>query len=146
MYLQKIFLTKSKNKVILKSYLKSLFWSFTQKWRCNIDTFIPRGGSIVILLLFWRILTGKLGEGEDVNHNRKSRWIFSCNNVSTRDSSCGIQLGAKWQFCKKRKVYIIIKLIKWTIIIKLIFIFYTYTSNMFLFFLYNCLIYILVVI
>jgi len=42
--------------------------------RCNrYDyTFIPRGGSIVILLLFCRMLMGKSGEGADVSHNRNA--------------------------------------------------------------------------
>jgi hypothetical protein len=42
--------------------------------RCNRYgyTFTPRGGSIVILLLFCKMLTGKSGEGADVSHNRNA--------------------------------------------------------------------------
>ena len=63
---------------------KSSFW---EAYALNKFALIPRGGSIVILLPFWRIETGNLLLGIDVNHNLKSRWTFNekSNLLSSED-------------------------------------------------------------
>ena len=65
---------------------------------------MPRGGSTVILEPFCRIDTGNLGLGMLVSHRRKSRDTLLGSMFSTRRSSVGIQLGAKWQFWKNTHV------------------------------------------
>ena len=59
----------------------------------------PRGGSFVILMPFWRIVTGKDGLGRLVSHRRKFSSEFSPVMPSQIFSRLGIQLGARWQFC-----------------------------------------------
>ena len=61
----------------------------------------PLGGSTVILEEFCRINTGNFSLGMEVSHRRKSRWTLSGSICSTRRSSIGMKLGAKWQFWKK---------------------------------------------
>ena len=60
---------------------------------------MPCGGSMVILIPFWRILTGKCESGIEVSHNRNS--LCTLSSISSHSiSSCGIQEVYKWQFCK----------------------------------------------
>lgn len=72
---------------------------------CAIERYVirilalrPVGGSSVIFTPFCRIATGKIGEGMEVSHRRKSFDIFSGLKSSTILSNVGIQDWDKWQF------------------------------------------------
>mmetsp|Transcript_5387 Transcript_5387/g.10055 ORF Transcript_5387/g.10055 Transcript_5387/m.10055 type:complete len:229 (-) Transcript_5387:2036-2722(-) len=59
----------------------------------------PLGASFVILMPFSRMVMGKIGEGYDVSHRRKSLCTFpSTNCCSTTSSKVGKNDLAKWQF------------------------------------------------
>ena len=60
----------------------------------------PRGGSLVILIPFCRMVTGNAGEGMEVSHRRKFSSAESSVMPSQIFSRLGIQLGARWQFCR----------------------------------------------
>mmetsp|Transcript_58452 Transcript_58452/g.132389 ORF Transcript_58452/g.132389 Transcript_58452/m.132389 type:complete len:256 (+) Transcript_58452:1671-2438(+) len=62
--------------------------------------FKPFGGSFVILMPDWSTGTGNSGEGMEVNHKRYSSATLSGSICSWIRSNVGIQLPAKWQFCR----------------------------------------------
>ena len=64
----------------------------------------PAGGSLVILTPFCRIVTGKCGDGMLVSHSLKSGSVVSTLMLSTIFSRFGIQLAARWQFCRSAQV------------------------------------------
>mmetsp|Transcript_72143 Transcript_72143/g.143092 ORF Transcript_72143/g.143092 Transcript_72143/m.143092 type:complete len:300 (-) Transcript_72143:2055-2954(-) len=59
----------------------------------------PRGGSLVILTPFWRMETGKDGEGAEVSHSLKSGFVLPTAKSSHIFSSVVIHETARWQFC-----------------------------------------------
>mmetsp|Transcript_25459 Transcript_25459/g.60550 ORF Transcript_25459/g.60550 Transcript_25459/m.60550 type:complete len:352 (+) Transcript_25459:901-1956(+) len=70
----------------------------SSRYALDMLALIPDGGSVTILTLFWRIVTGKAPLGMLVIHRRNSGSADSELIPSYTFSSVGIQLGAKWQF------------------------------------------------
>lgn len=85
-----------------KNSMRSLTWFV---YALNMFALMPAGGSTVILLPFCKMATGKCGEGVEVSQILKSLWTTSGWIVSMRRSRRGIQLGARWQFCRCRCGY-----------------------------------------
>ncbi len=61
---------------------------------------MPLGGSVVILLLRWRIEIGNLGWGLELRNRRKLGFGFFFITESIIDSSSGNQRTDRWQFAR----------------------------------------------
>ena len=70
-------------------------WEMHRAWGPTL------GGSRVILTPRCRTAAGKPGLGMEVSQRRKSLWQVSGLMPSTMRSRLGIQLTARWQFCRQ---------------------------------------------
>mmetsp|Transcript_16562 Transcript_16562/g.49426 ORF Transcript_16562/g.49426 Transcript_16562/m.49426 type:complete len:254 (+) Transcript_16562:1410-2171(+) len=76
------------------------YWSVKRLYVRTRLLFRPFGGSSVILTPSCSTETGKSGLGMLVSHSRKSLCTLSGWMPSTMRSRLGIQLTARWQFCR----------------------------------------------